>query len=162
MKALHLGLGVTAATLAAVIAVWLYPAPDAPRPLRLTPEDVSVVAEGAEIYQARCASCHGADLEGQPDWQTPLDDGRLPAPPHDEDGHTWHHPDELLIRITRLGTAEAIGQPDFKSDMPAFGAVLTDAEIVAALSFIKSRWPEPIRQRHDALNRRAEAAAGRR
>ncbi len=27
-------------------------------------QDPTLVAEGAEIYQARCASCHGADLRG--------------------------------------------------------------------------------------------------
>lgn len=26
------------------------------------------LAAGAQIYAAQCASCHGAKLEGQPDW----------------------------------------------------------------------------------------------
>ncbi len=37
--------------------------------------------------------------------------------------------------------------------MPAFGGMLGDADIIAALSYIKSRWPEDIRLRHDQLNR---------
>lgn len=37
--------------------------------------------------------------------------------------------------------------------MPAYEDVLTDEEIVAALSTIKSRWPADIRSRHDGLHR---------
>ena len=36
---------------------------------------------GAKLYQQRCASCHGAELQGQPNWQRPNDDGTMPAPP---------------------------------------------------------------------------------
>ena len=83
---------------------------------------------------------------------TPLSGRRaLPAPPHDETGHTWHHPDQVLVKITRLGTAKAVDLPGYKSRMPGFEGVLADAEIVAALSYIKSTWPEDIRRRHDAM-----------
>ena len=30
----------------------------------------------------------------------------------------------------------------YESDMPAFGDVLTDAEITAVLAYIKSTWPD--------------------
>ncbi|MBL4645745.1 MAG: c-type cytochrome, partial [Rhizobiales bacterium] len=50
-----------------------------------------MVKKGAVIYAEYCASCHGADLEGQPNWQSPDADGKMPAPPHDQRGHTWHH-----------------------------------------------------------------------
>ena len=46
------------------------------------------IAQGETLYVQSCASCHGANLEGQPDWRTPDATGRLPAPPHDETGHT--------------------------------------------------------------------------
>lgn len=121
----------------------------------LRPDDADVVATGRAIYEAQCASCHGAELEGQPDWRSPGADGRLPAPPHDESGHTWHHPDRMLFELSKYGTAAVVG-PDYDSAMPAFEDVLTDEEIVAVLSFIKSRWPDRIRARHDALNRQAE------
>ncbi|WP_292039113.1 MULTISPECIES: c-type cytochrome [unclassified Brevundimonas] len=99
-----------------------------------------VIEQGRQIYADQCASCHGAQLEGQPDWKTPLPSGRLPAPPHDADGHTWHHPDDILFRIVKEGTAAIVGG-GYKSDMPGF-AVLSDAEIQAALAYIKSTWPE--------------------
>lgn len=68
-----------------------------------------VIEQGRQVYADQCASCHGAQLEGQPDWKTPLPSGRLPAPPHDAGGHTWHHPDDILFRIVKEGTAAIVG-----------------------------------------------------
>lgn len=100
-----------------------------------------VIEQGRQIYADQCASCHGAQLEGQPDWKTPLPSGRLPAPPHDAGGHTWHHPDDILFRIVREGTAAIVGG-GYESDMPGFADLLSDAEIRAVLAHIKSTWPE--------------------
>ena len=97
--------------------------------------------DGAALYQQNCASCHGAELQGQPDWRSPGPEGRLPAPPHDATGHTWHHGDDILFRITREGTAAVVGG-GYESDMPGFGDSLSDAEIRAILDYIKSTWPE--------------------
>jgi mono/diheme cytochrome c family protein len=33
--------------------------------------------------------------------------------------------------------------------MPAFGETLTDDQIIAVLSYIKSTWPQSIRDSHD-------------
>ena len=100
-----------------------------------------VIEQGRQIYADQCASCHGAQLEGQPDWKTPLPSGRLPAPPHDAGGHTWHHPDDILFRIVREGTAAIVGG-GYESDMPGFADLLSDVEIWAVLAYIKSTWPE--------------------
>lgn len=99
------------------------------------------IAQGKQVYTDHCAACHGANLEGQPDWRTPLASGRLPAPPHDHSGHTWHHHDEILFRIVKEGTAAFVGG-GYESDMPGFTGVLSDAEIHAVLHYIKSTWPE--------------------
>ncbi len=123
------------------------------QPVRLRPDDATVTALGQRVYLAQCSACHGARLEGQPDWRVRGPDGRLPAPPHDASGHTWHHPDELLFRITKHGVAKAANLKDYVSAMPAYDGVLSDAEIVAALSWIKAQWPADIRARHDELNR---------
>jgi hypothetical protein len=106
---------------------------------------------GSTRRSARPATERG--LEGQPNWRERGPDGRLPAPPHDASGHTWHHPDELLFRITKHGVAKAANLKDYVSAMPAYDGVLSDAEIVAALSWIKAQWPAYIRVRHDELNR---------
>jgi mono/diheme cytochrome c family protein len=35
----------------------------------LKPDDVQVTALGRQVYATHCAACHGAKLEGQPDWR---------------------------------------------------------------------------------------------
>ncbi len=120
----------------------------------LRPDDPRSVALGGEIYRRECAACHGANLEGQPNWRRRLANGRLPAPPHDETGHTWHHPDAQLFALTKYGPAALAGN-GYESDMPAYEDMLDDSEIVAVLSYIKSRWPDAIKRRHDQLNAQA-------
>jgi mono/diheme cytochrome c family protein len=123
-----------------------------PMPFIGTDDGVRVVV-GAEVYRQHCAACHGARLKGQPNWQQRKPDGRLPAPPHDASGHTWHHGDEVLFRITKLGPSAIVD--GYKSDMPGFENVLSDDEIRAVLAFIKSTWPERERQ-YQELRTRAE------
>lgn len=101
--------------------------------------DSAQIAVGRDVYAGNCASCHGTNLEGQPDWQTPLPSGRMPAPPHDASGHTWHHSDSELFTITKKGMAAVV--PGYSSDMPSFEGVLSDDQIHAVLAFIKSTWP---------------------
>ncbi|MCZ4281442.1 c-type cytochrome [Kiloniella laminariae] len=110
------------------------------------PANQAQVSLGQGIYAEQCASCHGQNLEGEPDWRSPRSDGTLPAPPHNEDGHTWHHPDNLLFHITKFGGA-AVAPEGFISRMPAFGDSLTDEEISATLAYIKSRWPQEVQLR---------------
>lgn len=112
------------------------------------------VAEGAALYGTYCASCHGADLEGEPDWQSRDADGYLPAPPHDATGHTWHHDTALLTRIVRDGT-EAIVGGTYRSNMIGFGDVMTDNEIVSVLAYIKSTWPAEVQDIHTEIDARA-------
>jgi len=121
----------------------------------LRPHDAQVLRQGAQVYQAHCATCHGVKLEGQPNWRERGADGRLPAPPHDENGHTWHHPDEVLIALTKEGVGKTAGLPGYETNMPAFGDSLSDTDIVAALSWIKSQWPSEVRRHHDEINRQA-------
>lgn len=122
----------------------------------LRPDDPQVTARGETLYRAHCASCHGARLEGQPRWRERDATGRLPAPPHDASGHTWHHPDDLLFRITKFGVAKASQLQDYDSAMPAFDGVLGDADIVAVLSWIKAQWPRGIRKQQDEVNAAAQ------
>jgi hypothetical protein len=77
---------------------------------------------------------------GQPDWRSRPPNGKLPAPPHDESGHTWHHTDQLLFDITKHGLVWPYTPKDYQSDMPAFDGTLADDEIWAVLAYIKSHW----------------------
>ncbi len=120
-------------------------------PPRPDPGDAALVALGKQTYQQYCASCHGVALEGQPGWRKPKPDGRLPAPPHNAEGHTWHHPDEQLLAMVRDGPA-ALAPPGYESDMPGFSGALSEREIVAVIAFIKSTWPLAARERQARIS----------
>jgi mono/diheme cytochrome c family protein len=96
--------------------------------------DPEVLATGETLYVQHCATCHGANLEGQPDWKVPDANGVYPAPPHNRVGHTWHHPDSLLLEIIAQGGT----MPN--SAMPAFGDRLSRDQMEAILIYIKSFW----------------------
>ncbi len=118
--------------------------------------DSRLVAKGKTVYETYCASCHGIQLQGETEnWRDLKEDGTLPAPPHDETGHTWHHDDQLLFDYTKLGGAALVPE-GFKSAMPGFGNILSDKEIRAALSFIKSTWPKDIQDKQTQRNQRAQ------
>jgi mono/diheme cytochrome c family protein len=112
--------------------------------------DALDLLEGEAIYKAECASCHGAQREGQPDWRTRKADGRLPAPPHDASGHTWHHPYEQLFAIVKFGMVPPQAPAGYASDMPAYAGKLTDEQIRRVLTWIESTWPPEIRAQREA------------
>ena len=117
----------------------------------LLPGDLSVTKLGKTVYMENCASCHGAVLEGQANWQQRDSDGYMPAPPHDVSGHTWHHPSSYLFLMTKYGIEKMIGEK-YPNNMPAYENQLTDNEIIAVLSYIKSTWPKPIQRQHDEIS----------
>ena len=94
--------------------------------LRLSPS-----RSGEALFFGICASCHGLSGEGQPNWHIRKEDGTLPPPPLNGDGHTWHHGDGFLYKVVRDGGKwmESPDIPHFKSGMPAFGEQLSHDEI---------------------------------
>lgn len=110
------------------LAPWQVEAPPVPA---LEAERVEL---GGRIYAEKCAVCHGASLEGQPNWKVSDEDGSYPPPPHDASGHTWHHSDRVLLELIRDG----LDLPE--SRMPSFEGQLSDDEILSVMDFIKSRW----------------------
>ncbi|HYD94965.1 MAG TPA: cytochrome c [Noviherbaspirillum sp.] len=130
---------------AAVGTVGLLRQGQAPDTAYIDPADKELVSRGKPVYAQHCAACHGANLEGQPEWRKRRANGRLPAPPHDETGHTWHHPDRVLVDIVKHGLVPGKTAPDgYQSDMPGYAAALSDLEINAVLAYIKSRWPAEV------------------
>src|SRR5712691_2856101 len=107
---------------------------------RIDVRDPAQVSRGRVVYEQRCAVCHGQRLEGQPNWRARLPNGRLPAPPHDDTGHSWHHPDEVLFAIVKNGLVPPYAPAGYESDMFAFGQVLSDEDILAVLAYIESHW----------------------
>ena len=148
------GLAVAALLVAATAAGswWIFGASSEP------PEnDAALVETGAKVYAANCAECHGADGAGQPDWRERRPDGKLPAPPLNGDGHTWHHADAQLEAIIAQGI-EALAPADYKSDMRGFGDTLSAREIRAVLAYIKQWWPEDARARQRQISERTQAS----
>ena len=143
---------VTAGILLAAITLLVLPAcsssPDDASPVAaeqpsVTTSTAPVARSGQEVFTSICSACHGLQGQGQLDWHIPKEDGTLPAPPLNGDGHTWHHGDGLLYRIVREGgkiQEDPVLLPNFKSAMPAFGAQLSHEEIVAVIAYIKGWW----------------------
>ncbi len=115
-------------------------------------QNSEAVAEGKKIYLAECASCHGVNLEGEANWKSRDAEGYLPAPPHDQTGHTWHHDEALLFKLTKHGI-QAIAGADYKSRMPAFKDKLSDEQILRVLAYIKSTWPAEVASRHTEMSK---------
>lgn len=134
------GLAMLATIMMTGLGACAAPAPEA----GIDPSDRVQVARGEAVYRAHCAACHGADREGQPDWRRRLPNGRLPAPPHDESGHTWHHTNAELFAMTRNGMVPPLAPEGYQSDMPAYAGILTDEDIRAVLAYIQSTWSEEI------------------
>ena len=106
------------------------------------------LVDGKTLYEAHCASCHGINGEGQPNWKVPSAEGVFPAPPHDSEGHTWHHPDQLLLEITANGGS----MPN--SAMPGFADKLTREQMAATLDHIKTFWDSDQRATQDDITQR--------
>ena len=112
----------------------------------------SQIKRGKVVSNKFCSLCHGRSLEGQPNWRKQKDDGKLPAPPLNGTGHTWHHADKLLFGIIKEGLVPPYGPPNYKTDMPAWGTTLSDEDIWAVLTYIKSRWPAEAQKIQKEIN----------
>ncbi|SFR44297.1 Cytochrome c, mono-and diheme variants [Marinobacter daqiaonensis] len=95
--------------------------------------------EGQRIYEQYCAACHGLQGEGAANWQKPDEKGEMPAPPHDESGHTWRHSDAMLFRMIAEGWRHPFNKSD-RLTMPAFRDILTDEEIRAVIDYLRTFW----------------------
>ncbi len=112
---------------------------------------------GEQVFQQHCASCHGKQAEGTPDWRQTGPDGKYPPPPLNGTAHAWHHSLKVLLRQIRMG-----GQP-LGGTMPGFAGKLSDEEMLAAIAWFQSKWPERIYAIWEERNRpRASRQGGRR
>lgn len=101
-----------------------------------------LVQVGQPLYQQNCASCHGDAVTRPP---VPF------APPHTDDGHTWHHPDRNLVDWILDGVPLATAMPEFRGQ-------LTEDEVKAVLAYIKTFWPERIQEQQIEGSRQFEEA----
>ena len=122
--------------------------------ISLMPDNLETITIGKDIYLQECASCHRENLAGQANWRQRDGKGYMPAPPHNKNGHTWHHSDNSLFMMTKYGIEKIIGKK-YPNNMPAYKNMLSDDEIIAVLSYIKSTWPTYIQLQHDQINTRS-------
>ena len=102
--------------------------------------------EGEKVYQLYCASCHGIQGEGMPNWEKQNALGELPAPPHNAEGHTWKHSDAMLYWIIAEGWRDPWNKTE-RLTMPAFGDVLPPQQIRLVVNYLKTLWT-PEQRRH--------------
>ncbi len=96
------------------------------------------VQKGARVFAANCAVCHGDRAQAEDTWRQRLPDGKFPPPPLNGTAHAWHHPLFELREIIKYGSDPALG------NMPAWGHILSDAEIDAAIAWFQSLWPHEV------------------
>ncbi|MBD9629094.1 c-type cytochrome [Pseudomonas sp. PDM19] len=86
---------------------------------------------GGHLYLTRCASCHGADGKGQNEWMPPLAGATSAMTPIADSA----------INISLNGALRVVsaGVPDAYR-MPAFREQLSDQEIAAVVSFVRTTW----------------------
>jgi protein SCO1/2 len=95
----------------------------------------SHVQGGEWLYQHHCAQCHGADLSGNPSWETELADGSHLAPPLNQEGRAWQYSEQDLVGIIKNGR-----NLDRPIHMPSFKTTLSNWEINFILAYMKSQW----------------------
>ena len=142
----------------ALVALSLGLAACAPRPGEGPPGPPEQLARGEALYQANCQGCHGGPIGG-----IMMD---IP-PPHNANGHTWHHPDCQLVEIVLDGSGEMgrmmremMGGKDAPR-MPAFRGRLSAEEVEAVLAYIKTWWT-PEQREHQARATRSFCVEQRR
>jgi mono/diheme cytochrome c family protein len=108
------------------------------------------VQKGFKVYQKNCASCHGSEGQGAPNWQQAAPDGKYPPPPLNGTGHAWHHPYAALVRTIKHGTITIGG------NMPGWSGKLADDEIAAVITWFQSRWPDELYQAWSRMDQRTQ------
>ena len=95
--------------------------------------NTALVARGRQLYAIHCASCHGAEMEGQVGWQNRPLELSAPAPPLNATGPTPQRSDQELFRTIQQGSLEPQAMPAFPN--------LPGSDIWALVSAIKATWP---------------------
>ena len=112
---------------------------------------ISQINLGKSLYVTHCASCHGNNLQGQPNWSTKKDkDCHNLSPPLNGTGHTWHHSQDQLFNIIRYGFK--IYNENYDGKMQG-NDKLNDDDIWSILAYMKSVWPESIQKKYNTISK---------
>lgn len=98
--------------------------------------NLEIVAEGEQIFNAYCASCHGKKAESIQDWKTSDDNGLFPPPPLNGTAHAWHHPLVILDQVISEGGLA------FGGVMPAWKGILSEDQRLKAIASFQQYWSD--------------------
>jgi cbb3-type cytochrome c oxidase subunit III len=96
---------------------------------QVSPEGSVAVPDGSVIFASNCASCHGADGAGISGVFPPLDGSAVVT----GDKETL-----AKILLDGLQGAVSVAGGHYNGMMPAFGNTLSDAQIAAVLTYVRS------------------------
>lgn len=104
-------------------------------------QNVASVSNGEKVYNQNCASCHGANGQGVQGSFPPLVGNPTVT------GYDIH-----LIHIVKYGLNGKIkvGGVDYNGMMPAWVQSLSNADIAAVLTYIRSSWGNKARPINEA------------
>ena len=111
-------------------AIYAPKSPDIPpTAISVMGQEVSpeMIARGAELYAANCQACHGGATGGT------LKD--IP-PPHNANGHTWHHADQQIMNMVLNGISFSLEE----QKMPSFQGALVEEEVEDISAYMKTWW----------------------
>ncbi len=135
------------------------PKDKAPLAASAVAQSATPAIDGGQIFAARCVACHQASGSGLPGVFPPLA------------GSEWVNGDpKTVARIALLGVTGSITVEgkSYSGAMPPFGAMLSDAEIAAVLSHVRSSFgnhapaltPELVKTERDRYASRTQPWTG--
>ena len=103
--------------------------PQSTEPAPAVPTGAPAVADGAGTFAANCASCHGVEGQGVSGVFPPLNGSSVVV------GEP-----ETIVKIVLEGLQGPVTVADvtYNGFMPAFGGVLTDAQVAAVATYIRA------------------------
>lgn len=118
------------------MAVYLKSLPENPRAATATgrkpaPEDERMLQLGAALYEKHCVECHKASGAGEPPHFPALAGNRAVV---------LNQPTNAIRAVLHGGFPPSTQGNPRPFGMPPFGAVLSDQEVAALLSFIRNSW----------------------
>lgn len=113
---------------------------------------VPQVDEGRRLYDRLCASCHGTDGVGDPNWRQRDHEGMFPPPPLNGTAHAWHHSLPQLRQTILQGSPAGLGR------MPPWKDQIDDGQATAIIAFFSSLWPERVYQAWAQMSARRDGA----
>ncbi len=92
---------------------------------------MAAAGNGAKVYNTNCSSCHQANGKGQPGVFPPLAGNPVVTGPADK-----------VIHIVKDGLSGkiVINGATYNGQMPAWKGTLSDADIAAAVTYIRTSW----------------------